>query len=118
MTETLIRPSFFGFYPTDTVAEKEAYIEATSEGIELYVNNEHIINIDWIFHFLDKNPTDYEIWDYIMSECKKHTNIEQIFIDRVFSDNYVSLTCVFSEDYPDDTVEPLPSDYDPDWDGK
>ena len=116
--------NFYGFYPSNNPELKEAYIVATCEGIELYENGQHIINIDWIFEFLGQQPTDNEIWDYIMSECRKYTDIEKIFIDRDFADNYTSLACVFYEDFPD-TIFPdeleeteldsrLPFDYD--WD--
>ena len=78
--------SFFGFTPSEEAEERFAYVAQTAEGIELYLNGQLAVTIEWFNHFYGKNATENEIWYYILHECRKHTRARKIYIDKFYVD--------------------------------
>ena len=79
--------SFFGFYPSKGFVEVEkTYIDFSDDGteIELHINGEKVISINWFEKFYGTKTTENQIWTYILQKCREYTQEPKIFIDKFY----------------------------------
>lgn len=76
--------NFFGFQVAPDAIQQKNYLDAFSAEPSLYIDGDKVAEISWFDHFFGQKPTENEIWDYILKECRKHTRAPKIFIDKYY----------------------------------
>lgn len=78
--------SFFGFRVSKNPEMHEYFCQKVDDKFYLYHIRKKVLTIDWFHHFLNKDVTEKEIWEYIFQQCKAYAETKKIFISKFYAE--------------------------------